>query len=502
MSHQRVVFISGAVIALLAACGEEVTDDAPSGGAGGGSSGAPPGVGGSSAQAGSPISSGRAGMAGTQTAPGGTGNGGGPVAGAPAAGGSKAGGSAGTPPTNGGSPPQGGNAAGGSSAGAAPAGGSGGSGGSVTVPPVPCATPLAERAKVTTIDVTSKVVTKGSGINSANMPIILATSPDGRAKIAWTDGTNAHVTPLTTGDARQAPDITLPGSEVRGFVAHDDGSAILVRREDAMVFVRLDEAGTAKSTLSIVGGTSHTVEDSRWIDDWPHNGRLAWSGTQYGAYFGQTGNFGSQGNHQGDHYSLITAAGTLEAKGGWDWGCSHSLDVRLAHNGTAWAPVCAADTYPPTGFYFNNRTEISDEPTITNTGGTAKLGGLVPATDGFYLTFTSPTGRSSPDVGFLKFSNTGMPSGKVFLTDTAGVQESWAHLAKYGDRLLAGWAAGMELMIATIDTAGAIVEQPVAAPAAIGGQDDFATWANGDAGWAGIGASNMQLVVVRVVRCE
>jgi hypothetical protein len=374
----------------------------------------------------------------------------------------------------------------------------GGTGGDSSTP-VPCATPLGERVTIKEVAVTSKVVTKGSGINSANMPVILATSPDGRSKIAWTDGKSAHVTPLTATGERAAPDIVVDGSEVKGFVAHDDGSALLVRRGDAMVFVRLDEAGTATATLGIVGNESHTTDGSRWIDDWPHQGRLAWSGTQYGAYFGQTGNFGSQGNHQGDHYSLITPDGQL-AKGGWDWGCSHSLDERLAHNGTVWAPVCAADTYPPTGFYFNNKTKISDEPTITNVGGTAKLGGLVGAADGFYMTFTSPTGRASSDVGFIKFSNTGAPSGKVFLTDTASVQESWAHLAKYGDRLLVGWQSGSQLMIASIDTAGAIVEPAVATTASIGGQDDFATWPNGDAGWAW--GSDMLVRVARVTRCQ
>jgi hypothetical protein len=118
------------------------------------------------------------------------------------------------------------------------------------------------------------------------------------------------------------------------------------------------------------------------------------------------------------------------------------------------------------------------------------------------MTFTSPTGRASSDVGFLKISNTGTPSGKVFLTDTASVQESWAHLAKYGDRLLAGWLSGSQVMIASIDTTGAIVEAPVATMAQIGGQDDFATWANGDAGWAAAWSDSMLLRVVRVARCQ
>ncbi len=488
--RDRAKFASATLLLSLACGGNE--NSQPAGGSGGnsGSQGATMGgsaQGGLLGQGGS-TAAGQGTSGGSPTA---TSGGSSPTAGATSSGGAT--------PASGGRAASGGSTS--SSSGGGPvAGASTGTGGAAGAPTsVSCSLPLVDRVKITDIAVTSSVVTKGSGINSANMPVILGTSPDGRAKVAWTDGKSVHVTPLSATGERQAPDSVIDGSEVRGFVAHDDGSALLVRRADAMVFVRLDEAGTAKSTLVIVGGTSHTTDGSRWIDDWPHQGRLAWSGTQYAAYFGQTGNFGSQGNHQGDHYSLIAADGLL-AKGGWDWGCSHSLDERLAHNGTVWAPVCASDTYPPTGFYFNNKTKISDEPTITNVGGTAKLGGLVPAADGFYLTFTSPTGRASSDVGFVKFSNTGAPSGKVFLTDTASVQESWAHLAKYGDGLLAGWLSGSQLMIASIDTAGAITEAAVATTASIGGQDDFATWANGDAGWAF--GSQMLIRVVRVARCQ
>jgi hypothetical protein len=506
MSHAP-VFLSAAVIFTLAAsgCGNK-SDSEVLGGTGGSAS---PGDGGNaqggngSGQSGGVSSMGGSSAGGALSSTGGSASpSGGTTAstgGNAARGGSVAAG--GSSSQTGGSSGKG--ASGGSSAGGAAATGgasnpaTGGTGGAPTA--VSCATPLLQRVTIKDIAVTSKVITKGSGINAANMPVILATSPDGRSKIAWTDGTNAHVTPLTAAGEREGADATVEGSEVRGFVAHDDGSALLVRRADAMTFVRLDQAGAVKATLGIVGNVSHTTEGSRWIDDWPHQGRLAWSGTQYAAYFGQTGNHGAAGNHQGDHYSFITAAGVLD-KGGWDWGCSHSLDERLAHNGTVWAPVCAADSYPPLGFYFNNKTKISDEPTITNVGGTAKLGGLVPAADGFYMTFTSPTGRASSDVGFVKFSNTGAPSGKVFLTDTASVQEAWAHLAKYGDQLLAGWASGAQVTIATIDTAGAIIETPVATTALIGGQDDFATFANGDAGWAW--GADMVVHLVRVARCQ
>jgi hypothetical protein len=142
-------------------------------------------------------------------------------------------------------------------------------------------------------------------------------------------------------------DIVLEGEEVRSFVARDDGAAILVRRSDEMVFLRVDDTGAEQASLDIVGTEEHTVDGSRWIDDWPHQG--------------------------------------------------------------------ISDTYPGAGIFL----------------------------------------------------------------------EGYSHLAAYGDGLLAGWDADDTITLAVLDTAGAILEGPVAVTAQIGGQDDFATFVSGDAGWAG-----------------
>ncbi|MBN1608900.1 MAG: hypothetical protein JW940_19895 [Polyangiaceae bacterium] len=362
---------------------------------------------------------------------------------------------------------------------------------------VACSTPLADRVKVTTVAVSPSVSLGqsrwgGGEWGSTGLPVILSTSPNGLAKVAWTDGTDVHVTPLDESDQRAGDDATVAGTQVRGLVAHDDGSALLVVRDDAMVFVRLSEAGAEQATLSLVGGNAHTSDGDRWIDDWPHNGRLAWSGTQYAAYFGQTGNFGAQGNHQGDHYSFISPEGTLMS-GGWDWGCSHSLDERLAHNAATWAPICTSDTYPGAGIWFNNRREVSNEPSITNMGEGTKLGGLVPAPDGFWLDF------ASTEVVFVHISNDGSPSGRVTLPNSSA---AYAHLAAYGDGLLAGWGPDTSLTIAELDTNGSVTEGPVAITAQAGGLDDWATYPNGDVGWAYAWGDLSSLQIIRVMRCE
>ncbi|MBN1772808.1 MAG: hypothetical protein JXB32_16175 [Deltaproteobacteria bacterium] len=374
----------------------------------------------------------------------------------------------------------------------------------VDTPPLPCTTPLAERVRVTEVSVApASVETSGSGYFSPDRPVILSTQDDGTAKVGWTDGAgHVHVTPLDGNDARRAPDLTLPGTEVRGFVALSDGAAVLVRRdEDVMAVVRINDAGGEAFARHLVGDESHDVDGSRWIDDWSHDGRLAWNGSQFAAYHGQTGNHGSSGNHQGDRYVLLDPAGSPSVV--WDWGCSHSLDVRLAWNGSAFGPVCLSDCYPGKGIYYNHRNLVRSEPSGDCAGGSsAELGGLVGVGDGFLLSFVSREGRSSADVGLVHVATGGTAGTVAWLTDTAGVDESGAHLAAYGANYLAGWLEGGTPRLAVVDAAGAIVEGPVGISAQFGARNDFVTWPSGDVGWAYAWGDTSRLQVVRVSRCE
>lgn len=309
-----------------------------------------------------------------------------------------------------------------------------------------------------------------------------------------------HVTPLDGGDQRFASDATTAGSEIRGLVAHDDGSAVLVVRGDEMVLVRLAANGAAQFENIIVGNNSHQTEGDRWIDGWPHEGRLAWSGSGYAAYFGQTGNWGSQGNHQGDHLSMFTASGGA-ASGGWDWGCSHSLDVRITHNGNRFGPVCLSDCYPGKGIYFNHNTLVRDEPSGNCAGGSsASLGGLAPVADGFWLTFASDEGRASHDIGLVHIDNGGSVGTPVWLTNTDSVQETNPHLARYGAGMLAAYSAGGQATFVVLDSSGAVTDGPVTLGVQLPWGSDMTTFPNGDVGWAV--ASGGGLSIIRVARCQ
>jgi hypothetical protein len=268
-----------------------------------------------------------------------------------------------------------------------------------------------------------------------------------------------------------------------------------------MALQRVDASGDTDFDIAFVGGNAHDQVGDKWIDSWTHEGRLAWSGSDYAAYFGHTQLWDS-GNHQGDYLGMVSAGGA-NAGGGWGWGCSHSLDVRLAHNGATWGPVCLSDCYPGKGIYFNHNFKISDEPTGNCSGGSAaRLGGLVPGTGGFWLSFASPEGRSSTDVGLVFVDDAGTPGAPVYLTDSPAIDEASPQLAAYGADFLAAWDANGSPLLAIVDSDGTYEAGPISTTAQFADRDDFVNFANGDVGWAFSWGSSTELKIVRVVYCE
>jgi len=359
-------------------------------------------------------------------------------------------------------------------------------------------TGISSRLRVTSVDVSPNSVSGGF----YQQTVVLSPLPDGSSKVAWNDESgNAHITPLSPGDTRAGWDVVLPEAEISGFVAHADGGAILGVRGDAMTLWRVDNSGSVIFEQTFVGNNDHTHSGDKWIDWWSDCGRLAWSGSQYGVYFGHTQNWGADGNHQGDLYTHVDNAGN-DVGGGWSWGCSHSLEVRLVWNGSIFGPVCLSDCYPTKGIHINGYwgTEISSEPSGNCGGGSsANLGGLVPAPDGFFLTFTSPEGRSSTDVVLVHIASSGTPGPKMYITDTPSINETGAKLALYGGNLLVAWIAGRDYVFAVVSQSGDIIEGPETLSTQFDPYDDFINFADGSAGWA-YGSGN-QISIARLGVC-
>ena len=263
---------------------------------------------------------------------------------------------------------------------------------------------LATRLMTATIDVGPANVDVGSSFGwSNNRPVQLMGLTDGSAKIAWSGSGQVHVTPVSAAMQRSGPDVTLAGESVRGFVAHDDGTvALLVVRGTGMFLIKLRADGTALFETAIVNDPPSEIEGARWVDSWGHEGRLLFTGQVYVAYFGHTKHFGSIGKHQGDLLISLSPTTGLPTGGpaGWDWGCSHSLDVRLAWDGASVAPVCLSDCYRTRAVMLSDNDVLQDEPSGNCAGSSqGELGGLAAlGGGGFGVTFSTKEGRTSRDV--------------------------------------------------------------------------------------------------------
>ncbi len=368
-----------------------------------------------------------------------------------------------------------------------------------------CPATLAERITQTTVSVSpASINLRGGGYFSALTPPVLSAYPGG-ARVAWGDnGGQIHVTPLNDLDQRAGDDVTTPGNEIRGLAAHSGGFAVLFQRgEDEMAIVGYDGSGNQLFDSLIVGDNSHENEGDKWIRrEWGDYGRLGFDGISYAVYFGHVMNWGSQGTHQGDLLWYYDQSGN-KTGGGWDWGCSHSLDVRLGYDGQAFRPVCLSDCYPQKAIMYNHQAaQIHAEPTGNCQGSSnAELGGLATADGGgFYLTFVSPEGRSSHDVAFVSVSASGEVGTIHWLTDTASEQETNAHLAKYGSNYLVAWQNGSGIQMGIVDGNGTFLLGPEQVSVEFNQQTDLVNFANGDVGWAH--GSGSDLVIYRVRFCQ
>lgn len=366
--------------------------------------------------------------------------------------------------------------------------------------------PLVDRLRLRSIDVHPLEVKTGSVRSRTTSPIFVA--PDSGvegAHVAWadTDG-SVHVTALDYYDLPTGREAMVDGDEVRGLVVHDDGVALLVVRGDSLFLVRLDEAGAVEFEERLVGGTPQTTVGSKWVDNWGHEARLVWDGERYSAYSGHTQYFGARGKHQGDLLWHFDAQGRrIDEREGWDWGCSHSLDLRLAHNGVRLGAVCLSDSFPTKGIHFHHREkQIRSEPSGDGAGySAANLGGWVPVAGGFHLTFSSPEGRRSSDVGLVHVSNDANVAAVHWLTDTPDVEESAPHLARYGRAFVAAWTAGDEHRVAVVGADLEIADGPVAIAPTIAPRDDFVTLPNGDVLWAYSAGDRGTLHIARLEAC-
>lgn len=363
--------------------------------------------------------------------------------------------------------------------------GAGGGGGAGTGGSSACAAnTLDEAARITSVAISgassARAITAQAGAGS----VVAWPAPDGKI----------HITPLDAQDQRSGDDILVDGSQVFGVAASDSDVALLVARPpDYMTFVRVDTKGAVLATTNLVGGGDHAVVGTEWFGEFATTGRLVARGDgTYAAYHALHRRWPDDVGHQGDTLRLLDASGNA-AGGGWDWGCSHSMDQRLAAGPNGLVPICIADCFPGKGIYFNhNASELTSDPAANCAGGfSTLLGGLVATGAGFFLVYQDAQGMAHLGA----FDAGGKPA-----SDRALTVKGSSRLARYFDGMLLGSEGPSGTVLQALDASGKDVGEPATIAAPLPEQDFEGR--TGDTGnevaWARANGAALDVVRVRV----
>lgn len=337
--------------------------------------------------------------------------------------------------------------------------------------------------------------------------------PNGDILVGWhaQAGGDAHISRFSNTGARVAADILIPGTMLMALASDGINYAALIRRgatasHDELHWVLVNGAGAVVAQQKLVGGVDRTVVGNQWLDDesftgrWSTKASLAWTGNAYVAYYTMRQHF-VDNDHQGDQQRVFNQSGALSA-GGWDWGCSHSLDLGMAAGGGTSHPICVSDCYPSKGVIYRAATSLFEDPS-GNCGGSndTVLGGTAYVGDTLWVAMHTPTTRTSIDVGITPMRASGK-GATIWLSDLGDI-ESGVGLTSFGSGLLSGWRVGNNraALLALTATGASIGTTEITANASTfalfeGYRTEFFELPDHDAAWVTVVDTSIHLVRV------
>jgi hypothetical protein len=205
--------------------------------------------------------------------------------------------------------------------------------------------------------------------------------------------------------------------------------------------------------------------------------------------------------------------------GGWNWGCEIAQDLRLIPTSEAFIALCMSDRNPAAGLNLmsNGFNPVLLASEYAKQGFTAgQFGSLVRLSDGSYVLVWISRGvpaadathppKPTNDIALLRLSagpDYSSTSAVTWVTDTPEVNETNLHAIAYGsDQILISWdsierfdcdgsANGATCFgnytgthFRLMDSLGQFTTPDAELPYPPNSRDDFATFPNGDVGWA------------------
>ena len=322
--------------------------------------------------------------------------------------------------------------------------------------------------------------------------LFAAAGPDNGAFVASQDDGGIRVI-QTSSDGSVLETHNFDGDEIYGLAANDSAFGLLIfRQPDILALLIADHDGSVIEDTTLIGDVDQTEQGSQWFGNLIRDGRLTDTTDGWAAYYTVQQLWPDGVAHYGDQLRTFEADGT-PAFSGWDWGCSHSMEVRISHNDDRLGPLCASDCYPTKGVHFNhNGGELwSDEEGSDCAGGYGtSLGASVPINDGFWLSFTATDDRDSHDVAIAQIDGFSV-GDTLWLTDD-DVDAEHLNTAVYDADLLVAWTTGStwdspgttHFTLRSKNDGSEVSPPQEISGARLSGSSDFFHYSNGDVGWA------------------
>ncbi len=392
--------------------------------------------------------------------------------------------------------------------------------------------------------------------------------PGGGSRLAFMGSdSKVHVALLDNSDSLVAGStFALPAYDFQDIYADNTGGVVLVTRDAMgggtnncgnpanlcsltnptnyscwdMYLVRFDACGNEKWATKLTTSsaslppysTGPQGPESLMIWWYAHNGRIAFDGTNFAAYYGvaitikNLNGMSCMDIHQGDEMRLVNAATGQLGSSGFDVGCSHSAFERITWDGSKFVPVCNLDA--PTGgksgqtAFAPNRTTIYPVDELNT-----ELGSVLPAGGGGYWIVVTDlrSGQTAAMPGLddvhLLHTTTGAPDKNIMLASDSGLNDRNPHLADFGkNRMVAAWETSTtqapqgghlaqndtsrKLYVQALDTTtGATQGAPYNIAGVTGSRyQDFRTYPDGSVAYAAPGSGPTKVKIVRVSPCK
>jgi hypothetical protein len=331
---------------------------------------------------------------------------------------------------------------------------------------------------------------------------ILAPLVSGGYKLGWTDRSGtAHITTFDSNQHVVGTEITLPGLDLRGLVAHEDGfvGVMAARNSYQMVVLRLDPDGNRVFETILTGANPDPTLGTHLDRLWTYRGRFITTGSQYAVHFAHI----EPGGHQGGYYATLDFTGRKLRVNGWT--VSHSLDQRLLYHQGQYFSMSLGDVYPK-GIHFENRTlgrgkviYPAKDQIAQWSPNEANLGSMVSVGKNIGVILTSKH-NGSKELFYLLLDTEGRILRTTRLSNTAAFDESIVRLVPFGKNLLVAWQISPnQTKVAVINADGKWLNNSVVINQPLPGNDEIVAFPNGDVGWlvAKHGESTMSLVRIR-----